>query len=56
MAASSTEKLTTIISDEIQNVDKSGEVFLKRDETESIMVLEALNVDCLEELLLSLQE
>lgn len=59
-APSPADKLTTNISDESQNVDKSSGVLLiaepKSAETHSILELEALGVDYLEELLLSSQE
>lgn len=54
------DRLATNISDESQSVDKSSGVLLmaepKREETQSILELEALDVDYLEELLLSSQE
>lgn len=59
-APSPADKLMTNTSDESQNVDKSSGVLLiaepKREETQSILELEALGVDYLEELLLCSQE
>lgn len=53
------DKLATNIFDESQSVDKSSGVLImaepKREETQSILELEALDVDYLEELLLSSQ-